>query len=445
MTPTASGAERLSQRGLSLLVFGTGLATSLLVIFVIWRAQRLVTVSADPYSYVEMARSLLRGDGFAPFGSVLNRRGPLYPALIAIVYSIVGERPLVMQIVQALMLAGTCALSFDIGSRLYNRRTGLIAAILCAVHPCLLRYVADFHIEIFLTFLCTLSLWRSILLLEAPSVRSAAFFGLSAALAALAKPVVLLYPLAFAAWWVLIEHRSVGLRRQRSGREAERGPTRSTTPTRPTRLVGWGALAAIFLAMGLVILPWTYRNYRSSGHLVLVTTGAGDAFLRGYVFSKTDYALLRLPPYTYAENESNAWFKSLCEQAGTEWQRNDIESDQILSRAAKRKLRDDPAAFVRKVFVQLFTFWYEMTSLVNSLVAGVAALILWAFALVGWRRARAEGYLTWPLLVPILYLNVLLAVLLALGRYSVPILPALGILAAFGVDTLLRGITDSAH
>ena len=195
--------------------------------------------------------------------------------------------------------------------------------------------------------------------------------------------------------------------------------------------------------MGVVILPWTYRNYRSSGHPVLITTGFGDAFLRGYIFSQTDYLLLRRSPYIYAENQSNATFEAICREAGTVWQRDDVESDRILTRASREKLLADPVAFVRKFVVQLFTFWYEMTSLVNSLITGLSALVLWVLALIGWRRARAEGYLSWPLFLPILCLNVSLAILLALGRYSVPILPALAILAAFGVDTLLRRC--SAH
>jgi hypothetical protein len=178
---------------------------------------------------------------------------------------------------------------------------------------------------------------------------------------------------------------------------------------------------------------------------VLVTTGVGDAFLRGYIFSKTEYALLRLPPYTYAEQESNATFEELCRKEGTVWQRNDVESDRILAKASKEKLLSDPADFVRKFVVQIFTFWYEMTSLTTSLVAGVAALILWILAVIGWRRARTEGYLSWPLFLPILCLNVSLAILLALGRYSVPVLPALAVLAAFGVDTLLNRARSRAR
>jgi hypothetical protein len=78
-----------------------------------------------------------------------------------------------------------------------------------------------------------------------------------------------------------------------------------------------------------------------------------------------------------------------------------------------------------------------MTTLTNSLVAGVSALVLWILALVGWRRARAERRVSWPLFLPIFCLNLSLAALLALGRYSVPILPSLVVLGAFGIDTLL--------
>jgi hypothetical protein len=414
------------------ILFGVGVATSLLVIFVGWRAQRFVANTEDPYSFAAMARSLLSGEGFAPYGSVLNRRGPLYPVLIALVYAIGGEHPVLIQLLQAAMLGGVCALVFDIGRRFYNRRTGLIAALVCAVHPALLRYVPDFHIETFLTFLSTLTVWRSVAVLEKPTAKNGALFGLCAALGALAKPVLLLYPVVFAAWWVLVK-RGKGLERDAASPE----PEADSAPARVWLLRRWAPVLATAAAMAIVILPWTYRNYRSSGKVVLITTGFGDAFLRGYIFSQTDFVLLRRPPYTDAENESNATFQAICASEGTVWQRNDVESERILSGVAKAKLRSDPALFVRKFAVQLFTFWYEMTSPLNSLVAGALALVLWILAFVGWRRARAEGYVVWPLLVPILSLNLALAVLLALGRYSVPILPLLAILAAFGVDTLL--------
>jgi hypothetical protein len=186
----------------------------------------------------------------------------------------------------------------------------------------------------------------------------------------------------------------------------------------------------------VAIAPWTARNYVVTGHFVPISTGFSDAFLRGYVFSKTEFATLRQPPYTDGENESNTMFRALCAKEGAVWEQDDYQTDKILNRAAKERLLASPLLFARKTLVGLFTFWYEMTSLKTSLAAGSMALVAWVFAIIGLWRSKTERQPAWLLLVPILYFNLFLAPLLALGRYSVPILPCLIVLAAFGLDTV---------
>jgi 4-amino-4-deoxy-L-arabinose transferase-like glycosyltransferase len=402
-----------------LLIFGAALLVAFFVTFVIWRAQSFVdNTRSDPYGFLEMARMLVDGRGFEGMGVLLHRRGPFYPMFIAGIFSVVGESLLVVRLVQCLLFAGTCLLVHDLGRRIYNDRTGVIAALACMVHPSLLRYVPDFHLECLFTFLVTLMVWQSVRLVERPTLGAAALFGGIAGIASLTKSVTLFYPLAFGAIW-LFTRRATLL-----------GPTRNLLP-----LVAAGVSV---VSMALVIAPWTAKNYQlNGGHIVPVSTGLSDAFLRGYVFSRTEFLTLQQPPYTDAENESNELFRSLCRAEGTVWQANDVETEAILARAAKKKLFEDPLLFVRKAFVGIFAFWYEMTSLKTSLIAGLTALAGWVLAFFGFRRSRSESRPVWLLLAPILYLNALQALLLALGRYSVPIVPCLMTLAAFGVDTIL--------
>jgi 4-amino-4-deoxy-L-arabinose transferase-like glycosyltransferase len=403
---------RPSQRRDRLIVLGTSLLVSLVVVLVVFPSQGLVQNSPDPYGFSAMGQGIARGEGF--HGEILGRKAPLYPLFLGAIYWLFGTREWVVQLAQSLMLAGTALLAQDIGRRLYNNRTGLIAGLLCAVHPSLLRYVPDFHLEELLTFMVTLTLWASVVLYQRPRWRSALLFGVSLGLASLTKAVFLLYPVVFGLMW---------LWRLRTDRAAL------------VRVVG--NLAVVAAAMVVTIAPWAIRNYRLSGHLIAVSTGASDAFLRGFVFTKPEYATLREPPYTGAENEVNAWFRSVCQAQGTVWERNAVETDAILSKLAKEKLRQSPGDAIRKSVLGVFTFWYEMTSLKTSAVAGLIALVSWIFAALGFRRARREGRQQWLLLAPIIYLNLFLAVLLALGRYSVPVLPALTVLAAFGLDTVL--------
>jgi 4-amino-4-deoxy-L-arabinose transferase-like glycosyltransferase len=393
-----------------------GLATSVAMVCVGFRSQSLVSTTFDPYFFGEMGKSLARGDGFAPYGVLLHRRAPLYPLTIGALYFVFGEHAWLVQALQCVLFAATCWLVFDMGRQVFNARTGILAGVLCAAHPLLLRYVPDLHLETLLTFLFTLTVWASVRFERAPTVPHGVLLGATAALASLTKAVVVLYPALFVGVWLLN-----ALRR----------------PRPPGFRYPWGAIGAMFVTMAVVIGPWTVRNYRATGgHFVLISSGFSDAFLRGYIFSKTDYALLRRPPYTDAENETNAWFHAEARQAGTEWERDDYETDKLLNRVALEKLRAEPSLFVRKFLVGLVAFWYQMTSLANSLVTGLLALGALGLAAVGGVRGWREGRPVWLFVLPALQLNVLLAALLALGRYSAPVIPALLVASAYGLDTL---------
>lgn len=399
------------------IIFGLAMATGLAMAFVVFRIQSLVDSNVDPYHFGAMGKSVAEGHGFAGFGTLLKRRVPMYPFAIGAVYFVFGVHPHLVFVLHTLYFAGASVLAFDVGRRVFNQRTGIVAGILCALHPMLLRYIPSLHLEIQLAFLVTLLLWLMVRFYERPTWQRGALVGVVGGLACLTKAVVLLYPPLFVVGIVLA---------CRSARK--RGDARPTP---------WKALLAVLVALGLTIAPWTIRNYRASGHFVLLTTGTSDAFLRGFIFTENDYITLSKPPYTDAENASNRYFGSLARAEGTVWERDDYETDQILNKEAKRRLLHEPGAVVRKTTLGVAAFWYELTSRTNSALALLLAVGAWCLALVGWRRARRERRPSWLLFLPVLYFNLSLALLLALGRYSVPVLPALLVMSAFGVDTLL--------
>jgi len=396
-------------------VFGVALAVALIVVFAVFKTQGLVANRPDPYEFSELGRRIARGEGFR--GEIIGRRAPLYPLIIGVIYWVFGEHEVMVQLFQCLTFAGTALLAWDMGRLLFNRRTGMIAGLLCALHPSLLRYVPDFHLESVFAFLFTLCVWSSVQLYLRPGMLRGALFGISAGLACLTKAVLLLYPPLFIAILWLTRRR-----------------TRGPEPALPRFTISTAGV--ILVAMALTISPWTIRNYRVSGAIVPVSTGLSDAFLRGFVFSRTEFALLQKPPYTDAENEVNAQFRQECTAQGAVWEQDPLQTDKILSVAAKAKLRADLLGTIRKSVVGVFTFWYEMTSLKTSLVAGLLALAAWLLTFAGMSRAHRERKPEWLLLAPMLYLNAFLAVLLSLGRYSVPVLPCLMVTAAFGLDTL---------
>ncbi|RYZ04705.1 MAG: hypothetical protein EOO73_23045 [Myxococcales bacterium] len=402
----------------ALFVLGFSLFVSLVAVFVIFPSQTLIANTPDPYGFSALGKAIARGEGF--HGEMLGRRAPLYPLVLGGIYFLFGEHEVVVQLFQCLLLAGICLLVRDIAIRVYESpRAGLFAGLACALHPSFLRYVPDFHLEVLLTFLVTLMVWTSVRFREQPSYARAAVFGLVTGLTSLTKAVMLLYPAVFALLWVW------------ENRAELRAPlaqlVRRALP-----------LALVFFAMAATIAPWTARNYHVSGKIVPVSTGLPDAFLRGLVFTKTEYITLQQPPYTGAEQEVNKWFGELLAAEGKVWEQDHLADDAVLGKEMKRRLKAEPLAAVKKGFIGIFTFWYEMTSLKTSLAAGLMALGAWVLAACGMGRARRERRPQWLVFAPLLYLNLFLAALLSLGRYSVPVLPTLIVASGFGVDTLLQ-------
>ena len=141
----------------------------------------------DPYYFGEMGRSIAHGHGFEGFGNLIQRRAPLYPIMLGGVYFVFGDHDRVALLLHVLLFTGTALLAFDLGRRLFNERTGIIAGLFCAFHPLLLRYVPSLHLETLLTFLVTLMVWCTIRFYFDRSVRNGVLVGVVAGLATLTK------------------------------------------------------------------------------------------------------------------------------------------------------------------------------------------------------------------------------------------------------------------
>jgi len=406
VAPVADGAQPRSSYPLIVAVVAMAAALLMLAFF---RLQSVVLNAGDPYGYASIAREFVEHG----FTKLTRRAASLYPELIAVVYRLGGSDMTVI-LLQCLMHVGTCLLVFSLGKRLFNARTGLLAGIFVALHPMLLRYVPDLHMETFLVFMCTSTIWMTVRFYDRPTVTNGILLGVVGMCATLTKGVMLPYLGVFG-----LISAALALRR-RSMQE-------------------FMAVVAMFVAMAVVLAPWTYRNYQvTGGRFVLLTPGASDSFLRGYIFTRWEFATLQKPPYTDAENESNEWFEKIARDAGTKWGVDEVVDEKNNAVVVKQLIVTQPLDTARKVFVGLFTFWYQMTSLRNSLIPGSLAIVGWALAFVGLQRAHREGRPSWLVWLPIVVMNVFVAILIPLGRYSIPILPCLMILAAFGVDTLLN-------
>jgi hypothetical protein len=243
----------MRQRGHALLVTLVALVARLGV--VAWAASR-IPPAADGEYYHRLATRIANGEGYTwlwPDGAVTYAAHyPVgYPALLGAAYAVLGPKPVVAMIVNALLgTAGAWAV-FDLLARATSRRLAVAGGLVVALHPALVPYTAALMTEGVTAALLVLATAFAERSHAAETRRGAiAWFvacGVTMGVATLVRPQSLV--LAPVLGWLAVR------------RHALRG-----------NLIG--AVMAALLAVG-VCAPWTVRNCRRMESCALVSVNGG--------------------------------------------------------------------------------------------------------------------------------------------------------------------------
>ncbi len=186
---------------------------------------------------------MLRGEPFF--------RAPLYPYLLALVYSVSENSFVAPRIIQFILGGFTAVMTFTLARRLMGRMAGVVAGLLCAVYPVLIYFEGELLTETLFIFLTMLG----ILLLDIARNRKGAgtWFaaGLALGLALITRPSIGLFlPLALAGALIF---------------------------SRPKAQ----ATALLLAGMVLPVIPVAVHNYTVSGEFIPVVWQGGINFYLG--------------------------------------------------------------------------------------------------------------------------------------------------------------------
>ena len=208
----------------------------------------------DEREYLSLAASIAEGRGFTytpsdDLGtSPQFSRAPGYPAFLALLAPSADATgtPAAIKIVQSVLGGIAVLLIASIAGAAAGERVAVAAAGLAAVYPPLVWISAYALSE---ALYLPIVLGCVVLLTRADTVSRGIAAGLLVGIAVLIRPGTLVF-LPFAAFW-LVRYRS-------------------------------RTLAVLFiLAVAAVMLPWTARNYRTYGRVVLVASEGGVTFWTG--------------------------------------------------------------------------------------------------------------------------------------------------------------------
>ena len=315
-------------------------------------------------------------------------RPPLYPLLVAAIYSVHGHTPAAVRLWQAVLGTATCALLYAVGCRVGGQRVGLIAAGLAAAYPLFVFFSAVLMVESLLILLTVAALLLALRFEASPSPRNAAALGAALGLGALCKPVVLAWvPFLLWGWW----RRSALARPARSGR-----------------------LATALGAIAVVIAPWAVRNAVVQGYFVPVCSNLG-----------TNLVIGNEPGADGGYRSGRDYLGMVEEIAGPE--EHPVARDRLAAREALRWIAADPVRSGWLAGRKLLLFWSPVQldeSRWRNLIALLSSGPLLVAGLWGtWRlRGRPEA---WVIGTLALSLSLVHAVFFSHIRFRLPVDAAL--------------------
>ncbi len=213
----------------------------------------------DTLFYDYSAQALAAGKGFLGlFGVQTAGWPPGYSLLLAGIYKVFGHELLAARLLNVFAGVATCLAVYLVGSRVFDRRTGLLGALLLAVFPSnifrttlLMTETLTSLVVVLVALLLLLwvmreggpSWWQAIAL--------GVFFG---AFALMRGEALILLPVALIMWKLSVP----------SWRRFARGA------------------ALTVAAMVLAVAPWTVRNAITMNAFIPIASGIGHTFLAGH-------------------------------------------------------------------------------------------------------------------------------------------------------------------
>ncbi|HET9834073.1 MAG TPA: glycosyltransferase family 39 protein [Vicinamibacterales bacterium] len=177
-------------------------------------------------------------------------RTPVYPLFLASIYKVAGTGQLPVVLAQTVLFSLICVFVYAIARRIGNERVALGAAALTALFAPLPYFGALVMTELWTAFVFTASMWMAIRAVQSRRTIAFVALGVLCGITALSRPVFALFPVGI----VLVGLVFFPL---------------TGVAKRPS-VASWAALLGAFV---LVMLPWFAYNYVNFGRLTLSPAG----------------------------------------------------------------------------------------------------------------------------------------------------------------------------
>ncbi len=341
-------------------------------------------------------------------------RMPGFPWLLSLSQRAFGDDMFSARLCLAVLGGLACFCVFWLGRELTDPQTAVVATGWAAVCPAFVGLSPVILSETVFSAMLVLSLIPMAKLVQTRDSTRTVFWtccwavsaGLLVGIATLIRPSWLPAALLFAAlYWGFVERNRRGL----------------------------FAAGLVLLGVLIPLLPWIWRNYQVTGHVVATTLWAGPSLYDG------------LNPQADGSSEM-----SFVERDGVYRSESEFDADRHYRRAAWEFVMSHPGRVVQLAGLKLARFWSPWPNAAEfrdwklSVPLTLFFLLTIGLAAYGGWQSRHRGWLCALTVGPLVYFTCLHTIFVGSIRYRLPAEYPLTILVAIGIRQLLQRRNDPA-
>ncbi len=208
--------------------------------------------SGDAFGYDKLAINILKyGQLSYEVGKPTAHREPGYPIFLAVIYFLFRYNVLAVKIVQSLISVFSVYLIFLIGKELFNKKVGVVSALVASVYPAFIYYSSVILRETIVLFFLLLMIFLMIKIFDDENEKKffyAIYFGIISSVTSLVNSVIIMVFGVLVVYYFLTKK-------------------------------DFKKLVIILISFSLIYGIWVYRNYKIFNKIIFGSTNGGYTFL----------------------------------------------------------------------------------------------------------------------------------------------------------------------
>lgn len=349
---------------------------------------------ADAYVYDRLAVSLSQGGGYVNTdGTAHSLYPPFYPFFLSLIYRFLGHSYTGVKIVQSIIGAFSCVLIYLIGKRIYGFAIGAIASGISVFYPPFIMSTKLLLTELVFTFLLVLVILYLLKIQEEPHLRRCIILGLLLGIALLTKSVMIFFPFFIVPLFIYLKKNYLD------------------------KLKRFIVLMSFFV---LSISPWIIRNYNIYHRFVPGSAHSGLGLYSSYRPAGGIFGMNAAAddPVVIEANKISS----------------PVARSDFLIKKTLEFIADNPSKVLLLEFKKILYFWAPFDwEIVGGRWFNFVYAAMLPFVALGFIMAFKQFGINHPILLPIIYFQIMTLIFYGSPRFRLPVEPYLFILAAVGI------------